>query len=77
MSYISVDVDVEIDQIISAMSSDEKKELIDEMDLDSLREDLKNSELSPRQVVLLLRKYRVNLINLRKEINYYFPLKEG
>lgn len=70
--YISVDIS--IDEVLDNMDNRDKKDLAVRFDLDSIRDKIEYG-LTARQVLYVLREYKVDLKKLRNEILEHYPIK--
>lgn len=70
--YISVDIS--IDEVLDNMDDRDKKDLAVKFDLESIRQRL-DYEITPRQLLYELRKYKIDLKKLRDEIMEHFPVE--
>lgn len=77
MSYVTVytEVDVDLDDVMDAMGERELKAVAKKLEEAKLGEDL-DTELTPRQVLLKLRNYNVDLVGLRDAILEVLPVKK-
>lgn len=78
MSYVTVytEVEVDLDDVMDAMGERELKAVAKKLEEAKLGEDL-DTELTPRQVLLKLRNYNVDLVGLRDAILEVLPLSGG